>query len=34
MTASDAVLKKVIAVVERPEPRPATEPAPPAPAQR
>jgi predicted alpha/beta hydrolase family esterase len=34
MTASDAVLKKVIEVVERPEPRPATEPAPPAPAQR
>jgi predicted alpha/beta hydrolase family esterase len=34
MTASDAVLKKVIEVVERPEPRPATEPGPPATVQR
>jgi len=34
MTASDAVLKKVIEVVERPEPRPATNPGSPATAQR
>ena len=34
MTASDAVLKKVIEGVERPEPRPATNPGSPATAQR